>query len=190
MAKDYKFALWCIQDKVGSDNATINVFVNGTQVGTNLAVVSESADSPTCLTVDAPGLADPNSDGSVTAAIKVVLSNNSYVDASNDRNVWITNLDYMTKAADGKFYALNHTNQSGKTVGDPAEVSDFSDTNLYHFTSLPTAVTGSQIPDDFWAGALAADSGNGQFYHIPVWGDDDNTGTTITFPLKTTHGEP
>ena len=51
---------------------------------------------------------------------------------------------------------------------------------------MPSAVTGSQIASDWWAGALAASSG-GSFWHVPVWGDPDNVGTTITLPLVETY---
>ena len=175
MATDYRFAIRCWQDSAGSEDAKINIFVDSSQVATDVVVTATSSSSPQVVSFEATGLPDPNTDGSVTCAIKVVLSNEYYVDASTDRNVWIDAIAHLPKDSTDNIYdgALNNP------------VTNFSDLDEYSGLdspdTLPTAVTGDQIPSDFWSDAIA----NEAFYHIPVWGNsnDSSAGTTITIPL-------
>ena len=178
MATDYRFAVSCWQDKAGSENAKANIFVGGTQVATEVEITSESADSPQIVRFEATGLADRNSDGSVTVPIKVVLVNEYYVDSSTDRNIWIKEIRYTHKhnKASGS-NDLAYWNGSNK-------VTDFSNLDNYVGTGgegqvIPTAVVGNQIADDWWSGR-----GDNSFFYIPVWGDPADTGTTITVALK------
>jgi len=181
MATDYRFAIQCWQDSAGSENAKANIFVGGTQVATEVEITATSEDSPQVVSFEATGLADSNSDGSVTEDIKVVLVNEYYVDSSTDRNIWINAVMYTEKNANAPGSSdLAYWNGGTK-------ITNFEDVNQYTgsgapYWVIPTAVTGSQIPSGFWDVALAEDPP--AFYHIPVWGDPDNTGTTITIALK------
>ena len=178
MATDYRFAIGCWQDQAGSENAKANIFVGGTQVATEVEITATSADSPQVVSFEATGLADRNSDGSVTVPIKVVLVNEYYVDSGTDRNIWIKEIRYTHK----------HATASGSTDlaywNGSTKVTDFSDLSNYVGTGgeglvIPTAVTGNQIADDWWSGR-----GDTSFFYIPVWGDAADTGTTITVALK------
>ena len=178
MATDYRFAIRCWQDSAGSEDATINVFVDGTQVATNVAVTATSNSSPQVVSFEATGLPDPNADGSVTCAIKVVLTNEYYVDASTDRNVWINGIGTLAKENDPD----EGVGYYGSTPYPLTTFTDFSE--FGHIDKLPTAVTGDQIPSSFWSDALASNSGNGSFYHIPIWGSNNTDGVTITVSLR------
>jgi len=165
---DYKFALRCWQDKEGSENAKINVFVNDTQVLTEAEVSAESVDSPSIISFDALGLANPNSDGSVTCSIKVVLANDYYVDADTDRNVHIDGLAYLTKDTDSNFKKHNDAGTADVTV------TDFTSWDNFPGKQVPTNVTGDQIPADW-------NESSNLFHTITVWGGDQ--GVVITAPL-------
>ena len=184
---NYKFLLACWQDKVGSDNATATISVNGSAVLTNVEVASTSVDSPTMLTWESTGLAEPHQNGSVTAAIKIELSNDLYVDETTDRNIWIGALEYNCKginASNAAVYMYMKTDGGSgftfETMDDDTDIAQYSSVgNTQLQNNLPSAVTGDQIPSDMWTTSLAD---NNSFYHIPVWGGDD--GVTITMPLK------
>ncbi len=183
MAKDYKFVMHCWQDQYGDENATANIFVNDTQVATNVEIAATSADSPDKITFEAAGLPDPNTDGSVTADVKIVLTNEAYVDADNDRNIWINGLyafpknpadaDYEYASAAGDWDTVKRTLTDASIADDSAIWA--------HLSCTPTNVQGSQIASTWWT-----DDGAGAWTYIPVWGDYDGstTGTTITLPLK------
>ncbi len=171
---DYRFAIRCWQDRAGSDNAKVNVFMGSTKVADEVEVTATSEDSPQVIAWESTGLTAPAADTSF--AIKVVLVNDYYVDADTDRNVNINGIGYLTKAANGS-YKNNTVDGSDNKV--EATISDFTDFNNYYINGIPTAVTGDQIPDDFWSGR-AADG----FYTIVVWGGTDDTGATMTFPVK------
>ena len=186
MAKDYKFVMHCWQDQYGDENATANIFVNDTQVATNVEIAATSADSPNKLTFEATGLPDPNTDGSVTADVKIVLTNEAYVDADNDRNIWINGLYAFPKnsdEADYKFLSEANYNANNRDDSDYETLTDASiadDTATWNKLSVyPTDVQGSQIESTWWT-----DDGAGAWTYIPVWGDESNVGTTITIPLK------
>jgi hypothetical protein len=164
---DYKFALRCWQDKEGSENAKINVFVNGTQILTEAEVSAENNTTPSIISFDGTGLADPNTDGSVTCNIKVVLANDYYVDADTDRNVHIDGLAYLTK--DGSDFKKPNDDGTGDVT-----VTDFASWDNFPGQQVPTNVTGDQIPADW-------NDSSGLFHTITVWGGDD--GVTITCPL-------
>lgn len=169
---DYKFALRCWQDKEGSENAKINVFVNDTQVLTEAEVSAESESTPNVVSFDGLGLPDPNSDGSVTCSIKIVLANEYYVDADTDRNVHINGLSYMTKDTDGNWKKPNDAGTADVIVTDFTNWNNFSGDTVG--PQVPTSVTGDQIPEDW-------NESSGLFYNITVWGGDD--GVVITTPL-------
>ena len=75
MATDYRFAIQCWQDSAGSEDARMDVFIDGTKVVDNTTITATSADSPQLVTWETTGLADPAGDGSVDIDIKVVLKN-------------------------------------------------------------------------------------------------------------------
>lgn len=174
MATDYRFAIQCWQDSAGSEDARMDVFIDGTKVVDNTTITATSADSPQLVTWETTGLADPAGDGSVDIDIKVVLKNEYYVDTDTDRNIWIDMIGYNPKAnnVSGQSAAVYTTPSS-----NPATVvSDWTTADSY-MQELPTAVAGDQIPSDFWSGVTV-------FNHIPVWGSDGIDGTTVTLPLK------
>ena len=186
MACDIKFAMFCWQDKYGSDNALANIFVDGNQVATNVEITATSEGSAQCVTFEVTNQADCGTGRS--ADIKVVLTNEAYVDADNDRNIWIKGLYAVDKATTDSNYKYLPLAQANGNGGAMSNVTDWSSLDNYVITGhvMPTAVTGSQIASDWWAGALAASSG-GSFWHIPVWGDEGDVGTTITLPLVETY---
>lgn len=166
MATDYRFAISCWQDSAGAENAKANIFINDTQVASEVEITATSADSPQIVSFEKTGLPDPNSDGSVTCAIKVVLVNDYYVDASTDRNIWINGIGHVSKDEDIYKGALTRP------------LTDFNNWNEYPSAGiLPTAVTGDQIPDGFWDNAIA----NNGFYYIPIYGGSN--GVTMTWEL-------
>lgn len=193
MAKDYKFVMHCWQDQHGDENAIANIFVNDTQVATNVEISATSADSVQIVTFEAIGLPDPNVDGSVTADVKIVLTNEAYVDADNDRNIWINGLFQFNKDPAGtwntpedneyKFLSKTNYDANNRTWGYWELLTDASiadGTALWGKSDeLPTNVQGSQIGASWWA-----DFDPPSWNYIPVWGDESNVGTTITLPLK------
>ena len=186
MACDIKFAMFCWQDKYGSDNALANIFVDGNQVATNVEITATSEGSAQCVTFEVTDQADVGTGRS--ADIKVVLTNSAYVDSDNDRNIWINGLYAVDKGTSDSNYKYLPLAQANGNGGALSNITDWSSLDNYVITGhvMPSAVPGSQIASDWWAGALAASSG-GSFFHIPVWGDHDNVGTTITLPLVETY---
>ena len=174
---DYRFAIRCWQDQAGDENAKANVFVDGVQVATEVEITATSADTPQIIAWESTGLTAPAADTSFD--IKVVLVNEYYVDASTDRNIHINGIGYITKAADGN-YKLPQWNDAEPParIGE-VTVTDFTDFNNYRNAVIPTAVTGDQIPSDFWSGR-DGDS----FYTVVVWGGSD-TGVTMATPIIT-----
>ena len=169
---DYRFAIQCWQDQAGDENAKANVFVDGVQVATEVAVTATSADSPQLITWESTGLADDLS----TVDIKVVMTNEYYVDASTDRNITISGIGYIPKAAAESNYKSATGDDSGVTI---TTVTDFTNFDNYINSNIPTAVTGDQIADDWWS---SRDTDT--FYYIVVWGSNSNTdGVTITLPV-------
>ena len=75
MAKDYRFAVQCWQDSVGSENARMDVFIGDTKVVDNVEISASSEDSAQVVSWESTNLADPADDGSVTQDIKFVLKN-------------------------------------------------------------------------------------------------------------------
>lgn len=172
MARDYRFAIQCWQDSAGSEDAKMDVFIGDTKVVDNVTITATSADSPQLVTWETTGLADPNPDSSVTIDIKVVLKNEYYVDASTDRNIWINAIGQNCKMVGASgFTEDTYVQPSDGTTA----VTDWSSASSYAYPA-PTAVSGDQIPTAFWDGVSA-------WNHIPVWGSDGVTGTTITYPL-------
>ena len=173
---DYRFAIRCWQDQAGSENAKANVFVDGTQVATDVEITATSEDTAQTIAWESLGLADPASDTSFD--IKVVLTNEYYVDSSTDRNININGVRYLTKDSAG-----NYRNSVRATEPSPLTtiVTDFTDYDNYYDNFgriLPTAVTGDQIASNWWA-SRDTDS----FYTIVVWGGGGDTGVTITLPV-------
>ena len=170
---DYRFAIRCWQDQAGDENAKANVWIDGVQVATEVEVTATSEDAPQLITWESTGLTAPAADTSFD--IKVVLTNEYYVDADTDRNIRINGIGYITKSSDGNY-------KVGKPEGDPptysvTTITDFTDFDNYYNSNIPTAVVGDQIDNDWWA-SRETDT----FYHVVVWGSSD-TGVTMTFPI-------
>jgi hypothetical protein len=170
---DYRFAIQCWQDQAGDENAKANVFVDGVQVATEVAVTATSADSPSIIAWESTGLTAPAADTSFD--IKVLLVNDYYVDASTDRNINVDGVGYITKAADGDYKQCTFDADAVKT--GEITITDFTDFDNYRNAVIPTAVVGDQIPSDFWS-SRDGDS----FYTVVVWGGSD-TGVTMTVPV-------
>ena len=173
---DYRFAIRCWQDQAGDENAKANVFVDGVQVATEVAITATSADSPQLITWESTGLTAPAADTSFD--IKVVMTNEYFVDADTDRNININGIGYLTKAADGNYKLSEYDSSDPDNITKTeATVTDFTDFNNYLNHIVPTAVTGDQIRDDWWS-SRDADS----FYYIVVQGAS-SVGVTMTTPV-------
>ena len=178
---DYRFAIRCWQDQAGDENARANVFVDGVQVLTEVEITATSEDSPQIVAWESTGLEEPAADA--TADIKVVLVNEYYVDSVTDRNISINGIGIVEKSStDSKYkvpvYEVWETD-SIETVKTYTEITDFTNFNNYGITGIiPTAVTGDQIADNWWASRDDTDS----FYTIVVWGGGAN-GVTMTLPV-------
>ena len=173
---DYRFAIRCWQDQAGDENAKANVFVDGVQVATEVEITATSADSPQLITWESTGLTAPAADTSFD--IKVVLTNEYYVDADTDRNIRINGIGYITKSVDGD-YKLGIGDDSDPQVYSETTITDFTDFDNYANSLTPTAVSGDQIQDDWWA-----NRDTDTFYHVIIWGGSD-IGATMTFPVAT-----
>ena len=172
---DYRFAIRCWQDLAGSDNAKANIFVDGTQVATDVEITATSAASPQIVTWESTGLTAPADDTSF--AVKVVLTNEYYVDASTDRNIHIDGIGYITKK--GGNYVKGSWSDATPSVYSEANITDFSDYNNYRTDIIPSAVSGDQIASDFWT-SRPTDG----FYTVTVWGSSESSdGVTMTFPV-------
>ena len=172
---DYRFAIRCWQDQAGSENAKADVFVGSTKVADQVEITATSASSPQLIAWESTGLTAPASDTSI--AIKVVLVNDYYVDADTDRNIHIDGIGLITKAEDGSYKqnAFNSANPPVKT--GETTITDFATwTNYSNNGTTPTAVTGDQIPDNWWSSR-----GNTDFEIITVYGEA--SGVTMTVPL-------
>ena len=147
------------------------MYVGSTKVVDEVEITATSADSPQIIAWESTGLTAPASD--TTVAIKVVLTNDYYVDASTDRNIHINAIGYITKAADNSY---KNCKGAGADLADYT-VTDFTDLLNYECNVIPSAVTGDQLPDDWWSGR-----GNTDFETITVYGEA--SGVTMTAPLK------
>ena len=124
---DYKFALKLHQDKAGSENAKAKITIGGNVVAAELEITPESA---AIYTYDVTGLADENSNGSVTTLVKVELLNDYFVDTDNDRNIIWSACGYVQKNDDGNYYSQTVTtddNWSSSTTSTPEVISDFTE---------------------------------------------------------------
>ena len=178
---DIKFGLQCWQEQAGSENAKINIFVDGTQVVTEAEITATSSASPQVVSWEVANAVTWASGTTYTPDIKVILANDYYVDASTDRNVVISGLGHLTKHGDETDYAKN-TNWDGSSFTDSTKttITDFSDLNNFYL-HVPTAVTGDQIESDWWSGRGTTD-----FTYIYVWGnaDDATAGVTMSFSFN------
>ena len=171
---DYRFAIRCWQDQAGDENAKANVFVDGTQVATDVEITATSADSPQIIACESLGLTAPAAGTSFD--IKVVMANEYYVDASSDRNINIDGIGYITKDTDNNYkkkdlviHPVDHP--KGNLV--TSTITDFDDYANYVY-EIPTAVTGDQIASDWWSGR-----GNTDFDTVTVWGGSNGSTMTI-----------
>ena len=99
---DYKFKIQAYQQAAGDEDAKISITdADGNVVGSNLVISSVDADSPTVHVVEVTGLDAPADDN--TTQLTINFENEYYVDASTDRNVIITAVDWSEKA-DGISY--------------------------------------------------------------------------------------
>lgn len=174
MATDYRFAIRCWQDKEESENAKVDVYVGDTKVLSEAEVSGESVDSPTILNWESTGLADP--DTGVSLAIKIVLTNNLYVDEDTDRNVYCDHIAYLTKNSGGNYAMASWSaefEEDNKKPDGETVITGFTDIDNYK-PVLPTAVTGDQIKDNW-------NDGDGKFHTIQILGGD--TGATATIPM-------
>jgi hypothetical protein len=174
---DYRFAIQCWQDQAGSEDAKANVFVDGVQVATEVAVTATSADSPQLITWESTGLTAPAADTSFD--IKVVMTNDYYVDSDTDRNIIINSIGYTFKG-NGDNYIKPVSDGGDPEVWSSASITDTADFNSIsnYFRIIPTAVTGDQIADNWWS-SRATDT----FYYVYVWGGSAE-GVTITIPAS------
>jgi hypothetical protein len=174
---DYRFAIRCWQDQAGDENAKANIFVDGVQVATEVEITATSADSPQLITWESLGLTAPAADTSFD--IKVVLTNEYYVDASTDRNIHIDGIGYISKSVEFPgTYRISSAAIDGEVITNTAStVTDFTDYTNYTISIVPTAVTGDNIASDWWSGR-----GDNTFFTIPVYGGD--TGVTISVPVQ------
>ena len=167
---DYRFAIQCWQDQAGDENAKVNVSVNGTQVLTEAEVTATSADSSQLLTWESTGLVAPADD--TTVEITVTLTNDYFVDADTDRNVWINRVMYTNKA-DGIAYKQAIPNADNTAITGYSTLTNWNDTGSY-FTSKISAVTGVTGWDDVaWDPDV--------FAYIPL---TDTNPVVLTAPLK------
>jgi hypothetical protein len=172
---DYRFAIRCWQDQAGDENAKANVFVNGTQVVTEVEITATSEESPQLITWESTGLDAPSDSTSVEILVK--LANEYYVDADTDRNIRINGIGYRDKAND-----VDYKKPRLEQVFDDPEptmqgyetITDWNNFDNYLNFDCPTAVTGDQIPAESW--------NPGIFQIITVWGGDDS-GAIITMPI-------
>lgn len=192
MATDYKLAIRCWQDRAGSEDTKVNVFLNGAQVLTEAPVSGQAADDASLLTFDATGLGDVETDTIIT--LKVVIVNDLYVDGDTDRNVYITGIGYIDKDADGSYkksriladgsgetpdYTAN--NSSGVSCAIKVDtISDFTAEGSYvGWHQIPATVASSSLEDDWWqTEGIDADC----FHTIPIWGDETD-GVTLTYKI-------
>jgi hypothetical protein len=172
---DYRFAIRCWQDQAGDENAKANVFIDGTQVATEVEITATSADSPQLITWESLGLTAPASDTSFD--IKVVLVNDYYVDASTDRNIHIDGIGYLSESTEYPGTYRIATIADDLTTKTFSTVTDFTVYTDYTISAIPTAVTGDNIASDWWSGR-----GDNSFFTIPVHGGA--SGVTISLPVQ------
>jgi len=160
MATDYKFALDCIQESAGSENAKLKVYKSdGTTVVLNeTEITSTDADNPTTVTFEVTGMDDPSS--SEYQSLVLELTNEYYVDSSTDRNILLEGIRYCTKHSGT--YKVN-------TRGEEVNASD-SETDKW----LPTQVTDISGDDQ-------DNSAHSDGFTVTVW---SSSKVTITFPTK------
>lgn len=178
---DYKFLLMMRQESAGSDNAKVNVTINGVQVATDVEI-SQTSDNGTVtchgekfqpVVVEGTGLTAPGS--GVTQNITITYTNDYYVDADTDRNVELCNIIHYTDKANGSDYKLVDT--SGADVDDDTAsvITDFTDVNNMR---TPEAITSVSGYDDWATGSDITG-----YVLMSVNGD-----YTITFPTPYSSG--
>lgn len=165
---DYKFLLLLRQEAAGSDNAKVNITINGTQVATDLEISQTSANGTvTChgekfqpVVVEGTGLtATANPATSVTQTITISYTNDYFVDSDTDRNIEMCNVLYYTDKANGSDYKRVDT--SGADVEDDTGevITDFTDMSKMIETSV-SSVSGA-ISD--WTSGYVQMSVNGDY---------------------------
>jgi len=164
---DYKFKIKAYQQAAGDENAKISITdAAGNVVGSNLAIISTDADSPDQHVVEVTGLDAPADDN--TTQLTINFENEYYVDASTDRNVIITAVDWIEKA-DGISYKFWDK--------DTSALVEISDTDIFvsEKTSIKvvTAIAGNDQPDNYTAGDF-----------ITVW-----SGEPVTLTLSLSKGD-
>lgn len=175
---DYRFAIQCWQEQAGDNNARANVWLDGVQVATEVEIAATSADTPQLITWESLGLTAPAAGNSFD--IKVVMTNDYYVDADTDRNIIINDIRYTIKEDDVNYF------KPVSDGGDPevwsvvpiTDTADFNSISNYFGNIIPTAVTGDQIADNWWS-SRETDT----FYYVYVWGGSED-GVTITIPAS------
>ena len=180
---DIKFGLQCWQEQAGSENAKINIFVDGTQVVTEAEITATTEGSPQVVSWEIANAVTWDVGTVYTPDIKVVLVNEYYVDAATDRNVVISGLGHLTKHGDQTDYEktpFTFDDDDNATAGTAVTITDFTDFDNY-YPQIPTAVTGDQIESDWWS-----TRGTTDFTYIYVWGNpaDATAGVTMSFSIS------
>jgi len=162
---DYKFLIKAHQDSAGSENAKLTITIGGTTVPNEGEISSSDSSSPTEITFEATGLANPLAGTNVDMVC--TLSNDYYVDTDTDRNAIIQEIWYTDKADGTNFKKYDQT--SGKWV----TVSSFVTGNMIQ--AVMTAVSGPDQPDDYSAGD-----------YVTCW---SSSPATVTVNLPRSSGE-
>ena len=164
MATDFKFAIDCIQESAGSENAKLKVYKSDgtTNVLAETEITSTDRDNPTTVCFEVSGYEDIASDKYQSLVLE--LTNEYYVDSSTDRNIVVLNMRYVNKT--GSDYKV----PTGTGYGLRSNSTDNTD----HAKWVPTLITDISGDDQ---DNSAFNNGN----DVVVWSESK---TTITFPTK------
>ena len=181
---DYKFLLLLRQEAAGSDNAKVNITINGTQVETDLEISQTSANGTiTChgekfqpVVVEGTGLtaAVNTPDSALTESITISYTNDYFVDSDTDRNIEMCNVLYYTDKANGSDYKKININESDELVGET--ITDFTDMSKMIETSV-SSVSGA-ISD--WSSGYVQMSVNGDY--TITFGVPSSSGRNAKYP--------
>ena len=157
---DFKFTIKAWQDKTGSENAKISVGVGGATQVASQEISSTDIDNPTVFTFEATGLETPGT--GKTHSMVVTLLNDEYVDASNDRNVYISPEILYTDKADGTNYKHKANNLDGQPEANYVVISDFTNSANYRHlnfkdNSYVTAVSSAGGSGSDWQAGYTID---------------------------------
>lgn len=130
---NYKVAFELFQTYAGGENARVKISVNDTVLADNVEVTSGDFFAPNLFVYDVTGPA-PAADSWHT--IKVELLNDFFVDADNDRNLYINRIGYAHQNAEGNYfrrplrtYVAEH--DKWLIIEEAGNITDF--TNIMNF---------------------------------------------------------